>query len=140
MLTSSGQAANFYAVFNIATCGDHVVSASTIYGGTINGGYAGNANTDAVAGGGAIYIDGNGSSALSTLTIKGNVTISGGEAAAYGGNILANNTTTTLEGNVVVEGGNALTGGNIRVTKAGVMDIKAGVVVKDGEATEGLRP
>ena len=30
MLTSSGQAANFYAVFNIATCGDHVVSASTI--------------------------------------------------------------------------------------------------------------
>ncbi len=36
MLTSSGQAANFYAVFNIATCGDHVVSASTIYGGTFN--------------------------------------------------------------------------------------------------------
>lgn len=36
MLTSSGQAANFYAVFNIANCGDHVVSASTIYGGTYN--------------------------------------------------------------------------------------------------------
>ena len=36
MLTSSGQAANFYAVFNIANCGDHVVSASTIYGGTFN--------------------------------------------------------------------------------------------------------
>lgn len=36
MLTSSGQAANFYAVFNIATCGDHVVSSSSIYGGTYN--------------------------------------------------------------------------------------------------------
>ena len=36
MLTSSGQAANFYSVFNIANCGDHVVSASTIYGGTYN--------------------------------------------------------------------------------------------------------
>ncbi len=36
MLTSSGQAANFYAVFNLANCGDHVVSASTIYGGTYN--------------------------------------------------------------------------------------------------------
>ncbi len=36
MLTSSGQAANFYAVFNVATCGDHVVSSSTIYGGTFN--------------------------------------------------------------------------------------------------------
>ena len=36
MLTSSGQAANFYAVFNIAGCGDHVVSSSTIYGGTYN--------------------------------------------------------------------------------------------------------
>ena len=36
MLTSSGQAANFYAVFNIASCGDHVVSSSTIYGGTFN--------------------------------------------------------------------------------------------------------
>jgi O-acetylhomoserine (thiol)-lyase len=36
MLTSSGQAANFYAVFNIANCGDHVVSSSTIYGGTFN--------------------------------------------------------------------------------------------------------
>ena len=36
MLTSSGQAANFYAVFNIATCGDHVVSSSSIYGGTFN--------------------------------------------------------------------------------------------------------
>ena len=36
MLTSSGQAANFYAVFNIASCGDHVVSVSSIYGGTYN--------------------------------------------------------------------------------------------------------
>jgi len=36
MLTSSGQAANFYSVFNIANCGDHVVSSSTIYGGTYN--------------------------------------------------------------------------------------------------------
>ena len=36
MLTSSGQAANFYAVFNIATCGDHVVASSTIYGGSYN--------------------------------------------------------------------------------------------------------
>ena len=36
MLTSSGQAASFYAVFNIASCGDHVVSSSTIYGGTYN--------------------------------------------------------------------------------------------------------
>ena len=36
MLTSSGQAANFYAIFNIANCGDHVVSCSTIYGGTYN--------------------------------------------------------------------------------------------------------
>lgn len=36
MLTSSGQAANFYAIFNIASCGDHVVSSSTIYGGTYN--------------------------------------------------------------------------------------------------------
>ncbi len=36
MLTSSGQAANFYAIFNIASCGDHVVASSTIYGGTFN--------------------------------------------------------------------------------------------------------
>ena len=36
MLTSSGQAASFYAVFNIASCGDHVVSSSSIYGGTYN--------------------------------------------------------------------------------------------------------
>ena len=36
MLTSSGQAANFFAVFNIAGCGDHVVASSTIYGGTFN--------------------------------------------------------------------------------------------------------
>ena len=36
MLTSSGQAASFYSVFNIASCGDHVVSSSTIYGGTYN--------------------------------------------------------------------------------------------------------
>ena len=34
MLTSSGQAANFYAVFNICSAGDHVISAATIYGGT----------------------------------------------------------------------------------------------------------
>lgn len=36
MLTSSGQAASFYSVFNIATCGDHVVASATIYGGTYN--------------------------------------------------------------------------------------------------------
>ena len=36
MLTSSGQAANFYAVFNIANAGDHVISTSAIYGGTYN--------------------------------------------------------------------------------------------------------
>lgn len=36
MLTSSGQAATFYAVFNIASCGDHVVASSAIYGGTYN--------------------------------------------------------------------------------------------------------
>ena len=36
MLTSSGQAANFYAIFNIANCGDHVISSSAIYGGTFN--------------------------------------------------------------------------------------------------------
>ncbi|HPZ01037.1 MAG TPA: PLP-dependent transferase, partial [Clostridiales bacterium] len=36
MLTSSGQAANFFAVFNIANCGDHVVASSCIYGGTFN--------------------------------------------------------------------------------------------------------
>ncbi len=36
MLTSSGQAANFYAVFNLAGCGDHVVASTAIYGGTFN--------------------------------------------------------------------------------------------------------
>lgn len=36
MLTSSGQAASFYSVFNIATCGDHVVASATLYGGTYN--------------------------------------------------------------------------------------------------------
>ena len=36
MLTSSGQAANFYAMFNIAGCGDHIVASSAIYGGTFN--------------------------------------------------------------------------------------------------------
>ena len=36
MLTGSGQAATFYAVFNIASCGDHVVSSSAIYGGSYN--------------------------------------------------------------------------------------------------------
>ncbi len=36
MLTSSGQAANFFAVFNIAGNGDHVVASSSIYGGTFN--------------------------------------------------------------------------------------------------------
>ena len=36
MLTSSGQAASFYSVFNICSCGDHVVSCSAIYGGTYN--------------------------------------------------------------------------------------------------------
>ena len=36
MLTSSGQAANFFAVFNIASSGDHVVASSSVYGGTYN--------------------------------------------------------------------------------------------------------
>lgn len=36
MLTSSGQAANFFSLFNIASCGDHIVSSSSIYGGTFN--------------------------------------------------------------------------------------------------------
>ncbi|OUO80791.1 O-acetylhomoserine aminocarboxypropyltransferase [Blautia sp. An249] len=36
LLTSSGQAANFYAIFNICEAGDHVVASSTIYGGTFN--------------------------------------------------------------------------------------------------------
>ena len=36
MLTSSGQAANFFALFNICSCGDHIVSSSSIYGGTFN--------------------------------------------------------------------------------------------------------
>ncbi|OUC51790.1 O-acetylhomoserine aminocarboxypropyltransferase [Eggerthia catenaformis] len=36
MLTSSGQAANFYAIFNIASSGDHVVASNSIYGGTYN--------------------------------------------------------------------------------------------------------
>lgn len=36
MLTSSGQAANFYAIFNICEAGDHVVSSAQIYGGTFN--------------------------------------------------------------------------------------------------------
>ena len=36
MLTSSGQAANFFATFNIATCGDHIISSTSIYGGTFN--------------------------------------------------------------------------------------------------------
>ena len=36
MLTSSGQAANFFAVFNIASCGDHIIASSAIYGGSFN--------------------------------------------------------------------------------------------------------
>ncbi len=36
MLTSSGQAASFFSIFNIASCGDHVVASSAIYGGTYN--------------------------------------------------------------------------------------------------------
>lgn len=36
MLTSSGQAANFFALFNICECGSHIVASSTIYGGTFN--------------------------------------------------------------------------------------------------------
>ena len=36
MLTSSGQAANYYAVFNIAEAGDHIIMSSTVYGGTFN--------------------------------------------------------------------------------------------------------
>ncbi|MBE5997013.1 MAG: bifunctional O-acetylhomoserine aminocarboxypropyltransferase/cysteine synthase, partial [Lachnospiraceae bacterium] len=36
MLTSTGQAATFYSVFNIASCGDHIVSSAAIYGGSYN--------------------------------------------------------------------------------------------------------
>lgn len=36
MLTASGQAASFYSIFNIASCGDHIVSSASIYGGTYN--------------------------------------------------------------------------------------------------------
>jgi len=36
MLTSSGQAANFFAIFNIANNGDHIISSASIYGGTFN--------------------------------------------------------------------------------------------------------
>ena len=36
MLTSAGQAASFYSVFNIASCGDHIVASSALYGGTYN--------------------------------------------------------------------------------------------------------
>ena len=36
MLTSSGQAANFYSVFNICSAGDHFICAATVYGGTSN--------------------------------------------------------------------------------------------------------
>ena len=36
MLTSSGQAANFFSIFNIAGCGDHVVASASIYGGSFN--------------------------------------------------------------------------------------------------------
>lgn len=36
MLTSSGQAANFFAIFNICECGGHIVASSSIYGGTFN--------------------------------------------------------------------------------------------------------
>ncbi|MCQ2133118.1 MAG: O-acetylhomoserine aminocarboxypropyltransferase/cysteine synthase [Bacteroidaceae bacterium] len=36
VLTSSGQAANFFAVFNICEAGDHIIASSTIYGGTFN--------------------------------------------------------------------------------------------------------
>ncbi len=36
MMTSSGQAANFFAIFNIASAGDHILSAASIYGGTSN--------------------------------------------------------------------------------------------------------
>ena len=36
MLLSSGQAASFFAIFNIASCGDHVISSASIYGGTYN--------------------------------------------------------------------------------------------------------
>ena len=36
LLTSSGQAANFYATLNLCEAGDHLISTSTIYGGTFN--------------------------------------------------------------------------------------------------------
>ena len=36
MLLSSGQAASFFSIFNLASCGDHVVSSANLYGGTYN--------------------------------------------------------------------------------------------------------
>ena len=36
MLTSSGQAANYYAIFNICEAGDHIVVSNSVYGGTFN--------------------------------------------------------------------------------------------------------
>ncbi len=36
ILTSSGQAANFFAAFNLCSAGDHIISSSTVYGGTFN--------------------------------------------------------------------------------------------------------
>ncbi len=36
VLTSSGQMANFFSIFNIASCGDHIIASSAIYGGTFN--------------------------------------------------------------------------------------------------------
>jgi len=36
LLLSSGQAASFYSIFNIASCGDHIVASSSLYGGTYN--------------------------------------------------------------------------------------------------------
>ncbi len=36
MLTSSGQAANFFVLFNVCEAGDHIVASSSIYGGTFN--------------------------------------------------------------------------------------------------------
>lgn len=103
-----------------------------IYGGTINGGYAG--STD--YGGGAIYVDGLSATSLSTLTISGNVTITGGKTAGYGGNILVNNTTTTIGSGVTIADGEAATGGNVRASKKTVFDLQAGAVIKDGHSSK----
>lgn len=124
----------------IGTCVANNQKQIYIYGGTINGGYAGGVvkvgTENKEFGGGAIFIDGNSTTKLSTLVIDGDVTISGGETAKYGGNICISNSTVTMGSNVTVSGGKAYTGGNIRISGGkAVLTQAAGSVIKDGTAT-----